>query len=107
MRAGDAIVSWDPEYVEDSGRSAMCAVVVLDCPYPATALSDNGAEVGSSAKPPPAAAASIASRTCRRTSSGVDDYGDDQGGAAELLVRPPSDVAGQQLFELMGVADPF
>lgn len=47
VRAGDEIVSWDPEYVEDTGRSAMCAVVVLDCPYPATALSDNGAEVGS------------------------------------------------------------
>ena len=47
VQAGDEIVSWDPRFVEDTGRSAMCAVVVLDCPYPATALSDNGAEVGS------------------------------------------------------------
>lgn len=47
VRAGDEIVSWNPEYVEHTGRSAMCAVVVLDCPYPATALTDNGAEVGS------------------------------------------------------------
>jgi PTS system N-acetylglucosamine-specific IIA component len=45
VRAGDAIISWDPEYVEESGRSAICAVVVLDCPFPAQALSDNGAEV--------------------------------------------------------------
>ncbi len=46
VRAGDEIVTWDPGYVEDTGRSAMCAVVVLDCPFPATALSDSGAEVG-------------------------------------------------------------
>lgn len=47
VRAGDAIVSWDPDYVEHTGRSAMCAVVVLDCPFPATALSGSGDEVGS------------------------------------------------------------
>jgi PTS system N-acetylglucosamine-specific IIA component len=47
VRAGDAIVSWDPGYVEHTGRSAMCAVVVLDCPFPARALSDSGTEVGS------------------------------------------------------------
>lgn len=47
VRAGDAIVSWDPGYVEHTGRSAMCAVVVLDCPFPALALSDSGDEVGS------------------------------------------------------------
>ena len=45
--AGDEIVSWDPGYVEHTGRSAMCAVVVLDCPFPATALSVSGTEVGS------------------------------------------------------------
>jgi PTS system N-acetylglucosamine-specific IIA component len=50
VHAGDDIITWDPEYVEDSGRSSMCAVVVLDCPYPAHALSDNGTEV-SSAEP--------------------------------------------------------
>lgn len=47
VRAGDKIVSWDPDYVEHTGRSAMCAVVVLDCPFPATALSDSGTDVGS------------------------------------------------------------
>jgi PTS system N-acetylglucosamine-specific IIA component len=29
--AGDEIVSWDPTEVEESGRSPVCAVVVLDC----------------------------------------------------------------------------
>ena len=47
VRAGDEIIAWDPEYVEESGRSAICAVVVLDCPYPARALTDNGSEVDS------------------------------------------------------------
>ena len=47
VRAGDEIVSWDPEYVEHTGRSAMCAVVVLDCPFPAMALSGSGDEVRS------------------------------------------------------------
>ena len=46
VSAGDEIITWDPEYVEESGRSAMCAVVVLDCPFPARALSDSGSEVG-------------------------------------------------------------
>lgn len=45
VQAGDDIIVWDPEYVEDTGRSAMCAVVVLDCPFPARALSDTGSEV--------------------------------------------------------------
>jgi sugar PTS system EIIA component len=45
VQAGDDIVVWDPEYVEDTGRSAMCAIVVLDCPFPARALSDTGTEV--------------------------------------------------------------
>ena len=47
VRAGDEIVTWDPEYVEETGRSAICAVVVLDCPYPAHALSGSGDEVRS------------------------------------------------------------
>lgn len=47
VRAGDEIVTWDPHFVEQTGRSSMCAVVVLDCPYPATALSDCGAQVRS------------------------------------------------------------
>jgi phosphotransferase system IIA component len=29
--AGDEIVSWDPSFVEQEGRSPVCAVVVLDC----------------------------------------------------------------------------
>ena len=45
VRAGDEILVWDPEYVEETGRSAMCAVVVLDCPYTARALSDAGSRV--------------------------------------------------------------
>lgn len=31
VEAGDEIVSWDPDGVERSGRSPVCAVVVLDC----------------------------------------------------------------------------
>ena len=31
VEAGDAIVGWDPSYVEETGHSAVCAVVVLDC----------------------------------------------------------------------------
>ncbi len=31
VRAGDQVVSWDPTHVEGTGRSATCAVVVLDC----------------------------------------------------------------------------
>jgi sugar PTS system EIIA component len=45
VRAGDEIVSWDPEYVEDSGRSSICAVVVLDCPWPAQATGASGTDV--------------------------------------------------------------
>jgi hypothetical protein len=45
VRAGDDIIAWDPEYVEDTGRSSICAVIVLDCPYPARAVSDTGTEV--------------------------------------------------------------
>jgi len=47
VRAGDEIIAWDPDHVEETGRSAICAVVVLDCPYPARALTDNGSEVDS------------------------------------------------------------
>jgi PTS system N-acetylglucosamine-specific IIA component len=31
VEAGDEVVAWDPAYVEQSGRSSACAVVVLDC----------------------------------------------------------------------------
>jgi PTS system N-acetylglucosamine-specific IIA component len=31
VAAGDAVVVWDPAYVEASGRSAVSAVVALDC----------------------------------------------------------------------------
>jgi PTS system N-acetylglucosamine-specific IIA component len=31
VEARDGIVAWDPSQVERSGRSAVCAVVVLDC----------------------------------------------------------------------------
>lgn len=31
VEAGSAVVRWDPTYVESTGRSAICAVVVLDC----------------------------------------------------------------------------
>lgn len=43
--AGQPIVSWDPAHVRRSGRSPICAVVVLDCPLPAVALSEPGGEV--------------------------------------------------------------
>ncbi len=45
VTAGTEIIRWDPQYVEETGRCAMCAVVVLDCPYPAVALKPPGAEV--------------------------------------------------------------
>lgn len=48
VRAGDEIVAWDPEYVEQSGRSSMCAVVVLDCPYVAHALKEYGSKIEAS-----------------------------------------------------------
>lgn len=31
VEAGDEVVSWDPALVEQTGRSSVCAVVVLDC----------------------------------------------------------------------------
>jgi len=45
VRAGDEIVRWDPAYVEQAGHSAICAVVVLDCPFPAQALGEPGSTV--------------------------------------------------------------
>lgn len=45
VTAGTAIVRWDPARVEKTGRSAICAVVVLDCPCPAEALQPSGSEV--------------------------------------------------------------
>ena len=46
VRAGDEIVTWDPEYVEQTGHSSVCAVVVLDCPFPARSLGQPGTVVG-------------------------------------------------------------
>jgi PTS system glucose-specific IIA component len=45
ISAGDPVVRWDPSYVEQFGHSAMCAVVVLDCPYPARSLGEPGSTV--------------------------------------------------------------
>ncbi len=45
VTAGTDIIRWDPGYVEETGRSAMCAVVVLDCPYTAVELQPSGSEV--------------------------------------------------------------
>jgi PTS system glucose-specific IIA component len=43
--AGQQVVTWDPAYVVSTGRSAVCAVVVLDCPTPAQPLQGNGCPV--------------------------------------------------------------
>ena len=45
VRAGQEIVTWDPGYVTGTGRSAVCAVVVLDCPAPSEPLQRPGSEV--------------------------------------------------------------
>ena len=45
VSAGTEIIRWDPAYIEDTGRCAMCAVVVLDCPYQAVPLQPDGSEV--------------------------------------------------------------
>ena len=45
VSAGTEIIRWDPDYVADTGRSAICAVVVLDCPFPAVALQPTGSEI--------------------------------------------------------------
>ena len=45
VTAGAEIIHWNPEYVESTGRSAICAVVVLDCPFAAIALQPSGTEV--------------------------------------------------------------
>lgn len=45
VAAGQPIVSWDPRQVRKSGRSPICAVVVLDCPLPAVALHEPGTQV--------------------------------------------------------------
>lgn len=42
VSAGQDIVSWDPAYVAGTGRSPICAVVVLDCPYPAEPAQKSG-----------------------------------------------------------------
>ncbi len=42
VQAGQDVVRWDPAFVERTGHSPMCAVVVLDCPYETTPLSASG-----------------------------------------------------------------
>ena len=41
----DPVVRWDPSRVERAGHSTVCAVVVLDCPYPARSLGEPGSTV--------------------------------------------------------------
>ena len=45
VSAGQEIVTWDPGYVTVTGRSAVCAVVVLDCPAPSGPLQRPGSSV--------------------------------------------------------------
>ena len=45
VQAGQPVVTWDPAYVADSGRSPVCAVVVLDCADEPEALQSAGARV--------------------------------------------------------------
>jgi len=42
---GQDIVCWDPAYVAGTGRSPICAVVVLDCKAPARPLQPSGTVV--------------------------------------------------------------
>jgi PTS system N-acetylglucosamine-specific IIA component len=48
VRAGQSIVTWDPAYVASTGRSAVCAVVVLDCPAASEPLRGVGSVVTTS-----------------------------------------------------------
>lgn len=45
VRAGDAIVRWDPSDVERVGRSPICAVVALDCDPEAVSRCTVGVDV--------------------------------------------------------------
>jgi PTS system N-acetylglucosamine-specific IIA component len=36
VEAGQAVVSWDPGYVTSTGRSPICAVILLDCEVPSS-----------------------------------------------------------------------
>ena len=36
VQAGEEVVRWDPGYVTSTGRSPICAVIVLDCKVPIT-----------------------------------------------------------------------
>lgn len=49
VRAGQEVLRWDPAHVERSGRSPMCAVVVMDCPFETVALSEPGSAVEAAA----------------------------------------------------------
>ena len=45
VQAGQAVVRWDPGYVAGTGRSPMCAVVVLDVPDGAVLARPTGSTV--------------------------------------------------------------
>jgi sugar PTS system EIIA component len=45
VEAGQPVVGWDPAYVAETGRSPMCAVVVLDLPAPADLAHPPGSPV--------------------------------------------------------------
>ncbi|CAN5535583.1 PTS glucose transporter subunit IIA [soil metagenome] len=45
VRVGQEVVTWDPAYVVSTGRSAVCAVVVLDCPAVSHPLQGPGSVV--------------------------------------------------------------
>lgn len=45
VEAGDEVVTWDPTRVERAGRSALCAVVVLDCEPGAVSHQQVGVDV--------------------------------------------------------------
>lgn len=45
VQAGQAVVRWDPAYVAGTGRSPMCAVVVLDVPDRAVLARPTGSTV--------------------------------------------------------------
>lgn len=45
VAAGQEVVRWDPGLVSRSGRSPICAVVVVDCPVDAVPLTQSGSAV--------------------------------------------------------------
>jgi PTS system N-acetylglucosamine-specific IIA component len=49
VEAGEAVVSWDPGYVTSTGRSPICAVILLDCEV--SISPDRAAEPVTAARP--------------------------------------------------------